>query len=203
MQQNTNQDAAISKAEIIKKKHLILKPLVFGIATSIILLSIYFSILTFANSFEHFTQEFKRMWYLLIPLVTGFGIQVGLYTYTKGFVKIRNITGATTSIAATGTVSTTSMVACCIHHISDVIPIIGISAASLFFTKYQAFFMIVGILSNIIGVTWMLKIIKEHNLYYKKSMIARFMQYDIKKILYGAIIFSVLASFATILTIGG
>lgn len=36
MQQNTNQDAAINKAESIKK-HLILKPLVFGIVTLVLI----------------------------------------------------------------------------------------------------------------------------------------------------------------------
>ena len=58
-------------------------------------------------------------------------------------------------IAATGGISATSMVACCAHHLVDVLPILGFSALFLFLAKYQLFFIILGITSNIIGIIFM------------------------------------------------
>ena len=98
--------------EKLHRKHLVRKPLIFGVLGSLILLSLYFLILTLANSFQHAIQEFFRLWYWILLLVIGFGVQVGLYVYIKGFVKVRSIVGATGSVAATGGVSTASMVAC-------------------------------------------------------------------------------------------
>lgn len=59
-------------------------------------------------------------------------------------------------IGASGGTSATAMVACCIHHVTDVLPILGLSAAASFLTRYQRPFMLIGLAMNLIGIGVML-----------------------------------------------
>ena len=90
------------------------------------------------------------------------GVQIALYAHMKQSVMVSGIVPA---VSTSGGISTTSMIACCAHHLSDVLPLIGLSAAAIFLTKYQTLFFIVGILSNLVGITLMLKAIQEHKIY--------------------------------------
>lgn len=165
-------------------KNLLVKPVLFGFIGTFSILLVYFLIVSLANSFSHAIDEFVRIWYWMSPLVILFGIQIALFTYIKGYHKIKAAT-ATTSVAATGSVSTTSMVACCAHHLADVLPFLGISAAAIFFNKYQILFLLIGILSGLIGINLMLKIIQKHNLYDAKNRIlSNILKLDMKKMLY-------------------
>jgi hypothetical protein len=62
-------------------------------------------------------------------------------------------------MGASGGTSATAMVACCIHHVTDVLPILGISAAASFLTRYQRPFMLVGLAMNFIGIIVMLAVL--------------------------------------------
>lgn len=177
--------------EKIKRKHLVKKPLFYGLISSFTLLGLYFIILTFANSFQHALQEFLTMWYWILLLIIGFGVQVGLNVYARGFIKVQRIVGINRSIVATGGISTTSMITCCAHHLIDVIPLIGLSAVAVFLDKYQLLFLIIGILSNFIGILWMLRIIRKHNLYLDNG----FMRLLMKRVLCYALSFSFLIIF--------
>ncbi|MFQ6618697.1 MAG: hypothetical protein ACE5QV_08430, partial [Fidelibacterota bacterium] len=142
------------------------KPYLWGVAGALILLSIYFLIVSLANSFSHAVEEFISIWYWITLLIAGFGIQVGLYVHLRELLKVKHeAKGATSSVATAGSVSTVSMVACCAHHLTDILPIIGLSAAAIFLSKYQLIFIFIGLLSNMMGTTYMLKIIQIHNLY--------------------------------------
>lgn len=169
---------------MIKSKTLWIRPILFGSLGSISLLSVYFLIVSFANSFSHAVDEFIRIWYWMSALVMLFGIQIALFTYIKRYHKIK-AASATASVAASGSVSTASMVACCAHHISDVLPLLGISAAAIFFDKYQALFLLIGILSGLIGINLMLGIIQKHKLYEAENRIlSKILKLDMKKVLY-------------------
>ncbi len=164
------------------------------------LLAVYFLILTVANSFSHSIEQFREIWYWIALLVTGFSIQVGLYTYIRGAMKMRKSSGvATSTVAAAGGISTTSMVACCAHHVTDILPILGVSAAAVFLNQYQNLFIIVGVLSNLIGVTLMLKIIQKHDLYHRGQKIFDvLMKLDMKKSLYAVSVLSVFTFLVTL-----
>ncbi len=180
--------------------HLIRKPVLSGVTAGAALLLIYFLVLTFANSFRHALEQFGEMWYWVILLVAGFGTQVGLYTFIRMSLKLRKESGiAASSVAAAGGISTTSMVACCAHHVTDFLPILGISAAMIFFNQFQNLFIITGVLSNVIGINLMLKIIQEHNLYQKGTGIFSVaMKVNMKKTLYVTGIFSFLTFLVTL-----
>ncbi len=54
------------------------------------------------------------------------------------------------------------MVACCAHHLTEVLPILGLAGLSLFLTRYQIWFLGVGIASNFFGIIYLLYQIKKH-----------------------------------------
>ncbi len=139
------------------------KPIIIGTIGAIGLLIIYFVILTVANSFSHALEQLSEIWYWISILVIGFGVQLGLYSYIR-FNISRKVKGATAEVATAGGISTGSMIACCAHHISDVLPIVGLSAAAIFLVKYQLPFILLGIFSNLVGITIMLNIIQKHKL---------------------------------------
>lgn len=176
-----------------RRKQLVTLPLMWGGIAGLFLLLIYFGILTFANSFAHALQQFSDMWYWISLLVVGFGTQVGLFVYVKKAAKIKVEAGlAGSSVATAGGISATSMVACCLHHVTDVIPILGVSAAAVFLLQFQVLFIIIGVLSNLIGVTIMLKIIQEHSLYNERGILRTILRLNMKKALYVNIILSVI-----------
>jgi MFS family permease len=178
------------------RKHVVVKPVLWGVLAGLLLLSIYFLVLTFANSFSHAIEQFVLLWYWIILLVVGFGFQVGLYSYIRRVSKLKKVRGATSSVAATGGVSTGAMIACCAHHLTDILPILGLSAAAIFLAKYQTLFIIVGVLSNLIGINMMLNIIQKHNLKVSdKGILHNVLKINMKKSLYFVFSFSILIFF--------
>lgn len=153
----------------------------WGTTAGIALLLIYFAILTIANSFAHAVYQFLDFWPWISLLVIGFGVQVGLYSFVRTGLKERSAKGATAEIAAAGGVSTGSMIACCAHHVTDVLPIIGLSGAALFLSQYQLFFILIGVFSNAVGITMMLGIIQKHDLASRNSLLQKFLLIDMKK----------------------
>lgn len=182
-------------AEESNKEILTKRPVLFGLFAGTTLLFIYFLILTVGNSFTHAIEQLQEMWYWIVLLVIGFGIQVGLFTYIRAVIRLKQDSGiATSAVAASGGISTTSMVACCAHHVTDVLPILGISAAAVFLNRYQDVFIIVGILSNLIGITLMLRIIQKHNLYsVDQNILAIFMKLNMNRSLFAVSIVSAFA----------
>ena len=166
------------------------------------LIVLYFGILTLSNvflvgqtlaeSFGHATGQFREMWYYVLILSAGFGIQAGLFSFIRSSVH-SGMKGAAAEVAASGGVSTASMAACCAHHIVDVAPLLGISAAAMFLAKYQTPFIMVGIFSNVIGITIMLGIIQKHRLYGKGGMFYPLFGLNMKTVRNGAIVISIIA----------
>ncbi|MDW7726976.1 MAG: hypothetical protein SCH70_07675 [Candidatus Methanoperedens sp.] len=158
------------------------KPVIYGILAGFILLLLYFSILSISNSFDHALDSFIEMWYWIMLLVVGFGVQVGLYFHIREGFRALDAGSATTTVAAAGGVSTTSMVACCAHHLTDVLPIIGFSAAAAFLAEYQLLFIIIGVFSNLVGITMMFGIIQQHGLFSTDGSLRHLLRYDMKAI---------------------
>ncbi len=157
------------------------KEYAYGFLASIGLALAYVAIVSLAQGIGHAVNNFIDWWYILLPLLIGFGIQVGLFTYIRQMHKTRTGTAA---VAGSAGVSGVSMAACCAHHLSDVLPFIGLSAAAFFLTRYQMFFMVTGLFSNIYGIIFMLQEIKKHSLYKENSPLQRLSKLNIKSITY-------------------
>jgi hypothetical protein len=74
-----------------------------------------------------------------------------MYTYLKTVIHV--VAKGTGALAgASGGTSTAAMVACCAHHVTDVLPLLGLSAAATFLAEYRIPFMLVGLATNLIGI---------------------------------------------------
>ncbi|MFQ6674556.1 MAG: hypothetical protein ACE5GH_07215 [Fidelibacterota bacterium] len=169
------------EAKIQKAKQ---KSVMWGVIGGLVLLSVYFVIVSLANSFAHAIEGFSQLWYWIIALTLGFGIQVGLYVHVRQTVQLKKEAhGATSALATAGGISTVSMVACCAHHVTDFLPILGLSAAAAFLSAYQVAFIVLGIISNLLGVTYMLSMIARHHLYFDaNTWLARLARYNYRRV---------------------
>lgn len=146
-----------------EKKIIIIKSFIAGVISVIILATFYFIVLTWVSGdWHHPWEQFLTVKYWMSALFIGFGLQGGLFWYTKLAIKMKKVK----RVAATNAgISTATMIACCAHHIVDFIPILGLSALSIFLAKYQEYFLAVGVLFNILGILYMYKIINKHKLF--------------------------------------
>lgn len=127
------------------------KYILIGLSASGLLFAFYIVVSSLLGGFAFALENFVKLGYWMIPLIVGFGIQIGLFFYVKEQMHKK----ATAHAAASTGISSVSMVACCAHHIADIAPFLGIAAMGLFLTKYQTTFLIIGILSNILGIFYM------------------------------------------------
>lgn len=141
------------------------RSVLWGSAGASALLGLYFLVLTLSDSLGHALEELRSLGVWIFFLTAGFGVQTGLFTYVRGSLRARASRQAATSMTAAGGMSATAMVACCLHHITDVLPIIGASAASLFLIRYQSVFLAAGVSSNLVGIAMMLRLIQRQDLY--------------------------------------
>lgn len=51
------------------------------------------------------------------------------------------------------------MAACCAHHVADVLPLLGLTAAAAFLAQYRPAFMLVGLGVTLAGIAAMLTVI--------------------------------------------
>ena|SRR3989338_9977504 len=105
-----------------------------------------------AGSWDAAWWQFRQLWYLILPLIAGFGLQVGLFYYLKSLAKSAVGKGM---MAASSATSTISMIACCAHHLTDIAPILGLSAVSVWLTAYQQPLLLIGIFSNLAGIIYL------------------------------------------------
>ncbi len=139
------------------KKYL--KPVLAAFAGMVILVLIYWLILFIATKdIRHPIEQFIEFKYWIIFLVLGFGIQMGLFWYIRSGMHLDS--SSKSALAAGASTSTVAMIVCCAHHITDILPILGLSAAGLFLSEYQVYFFLLGIISNAVGIILMLYIIK-------------------------------------------
>lgn len=134
------------------------KSIFAGIISSIGLLAFYFlTMRILAGSWDAAFSQFGKLWYYMIPLSVGFGIQVGLYSHLRRL--IRNNAGKNVILTNT-TASTIGMIACCAHHITDALSFIGLAALSAVLVTYQIPIIVVGIISNSLGIYYLIQKIK-------------------------------------------
>lgn len=147
------------------------KSILWALAGALALLGLYFLILTWANSLAHAWEQFLLLWYWIILLAAGFGTQTGLYYYLRQQIRERQINGLKGQMAASGGLSAGAMIACCAHHLVDVLPLLGLSAAFIFLAQYQLFFILLGLASNLFGIIFMLEIIQKHSFFSSSNML--------------------------------
>jgi len=127
------------------------QPVFFGLLGMAGLLVLYLGLVSLAEGWTHAVELLLEDAWIVGPILAGFGVQMGLYTYLKTVIHaVARGTGALAG--AGGGASTAAMVACCAHHVTDVLPLLGLSAAATFLAEYRIPFMVVGLVTNLIGI---------------------------------------------------
>lgn len=128
---------------------------------SALIAAIYFGILIVAQGSQAAVSIFLLNRWYVIPIWISFGIQAALYS----ILRLRLFLPSTSPhhsgvlLGTSGGTSTAAMVACCLHHVTDVLPVLGLSAAATFLTRYQRPFMLTGLGMNILGILVMLVVL--------------------------------------------
>jgi hypothetical protein len=141
----------------MSKARRIAWPLGAGLVGAGLLTLLYFGIVSWAEEPEHAIDFFWQDRWIVLPIILGFGIQVGLYVILKKrlFVPVTSTGPSGAMTGASGGISTAAMVACCAHHVTDVLPILGLTAAAAFLAQYRTAFMLFGLGTTALGIVVM------------------------------------------------
>ncbi len=141
-------------------KSLLKNPLVFGTGLGLFVILFNISIASLAEgSIEKGYRVFldNGIFIYLIPLAVG--IQMGLFRYHRN-ITMGSVDGSEKMGMAGSATSSLTMVACCLHHVSDLLPTIGIVlAASSFLIQYKNTIIMIGLLANMAGSAYIARAI--------------------------------------------
>jgi hypothetical protein len=130
-----------------------------GLLAVLALVGLYLVLVAWAQGYGHARELLWDDRYFVAAIASGFGLQVALFVYLRRLLSLRarGSAGAATA-AGTGT-STAAMLACCAHHLTDALPVLGLSGAAIFVNDYRIPIMAAGILVNLGGVAFMLRLV--------------------------------------------
>jgi hypothetical protein len=139
-------------------------PILIGNLGGLALFALYLTFVTVAQGWQHAIELFRQDAWLVIPIMIGFGVEVGLYTHLRGVIR-RGLRQSKMMMGAGGATSTAAMVACCAHHVADVLPLLGLSAVASFLAAYKIPFMLIGLAMNVIGIIVIVRAIRKEQRY--------------------------------------
>jgi len=143
-------------------KRLIVNSAGVGLLGASTLFAFYFVILSWVGrDWRHPFAQLYPVRYWMVALLLGFGFQLGLFWYARSLARLKSVRNITVTSSS---ISTATMVACCAHHLTDLIPLLGLSAAAIFLAKYQTYFLAFAIISNLAGIYFVFKMMKKHRL---------------------------------------
>ena len=136
-----------------------LRPTLYGLLSVAGLLAFYLGVITLAQDWQHALQQLGEDRWFVGAIAAGFGLQVALFTFLRRLHASARAGGV---VASTGT-STGAMLACCAHHLADVLPVLGLSGAAAFLDAYKAPLLWLAILMNLAGACYLLYQIRKHH----------------------------------------
>ncbi|MHB1419481.1 MAG: hypothetical protein ACYCX4_07790 [Bacillota bacterium] len=143
-------------------KSLKVWPVLAGVTGSFGLLLFYFLLAGLTSrSWPHAFQLIRDDAPYVAAIAIGFGMQIALLIYLRRVIRLQRSGGNLVATAGTGA-SSASMIACCLHHTSDILPLVGMSGAAIFLSQYKYQVMGVGIAANVIGIILMVRTIYRH-----------------------------------------
>lgn len=121
-----------------------------GIVGAAALLLVYLGIITIAQGLDHAIEQMAADAIFVGLIALGFGTQIALFVELRAVDRHHRASAAVTA-AGTGT-SAAAMLACCAHHLVDLLPLVGLSAAAVFLNAYKTPLFLVGIAMNVVGI---------------------------------------------------
>jgi hypothetical protein len=137
----------------------VLIPAAVGLLGILALSGVYLGIVSLAESPRHALELFWEDRWLVVPILLTFGVQLGLFTFVRTGAHLP-APAAGASTAAGGGLSTVAMIACCVHHVTDLLPVVGIGLAATLLTAWKTPLMALGLATNLAGIavmTWFIR----------------------------------------------
>jgi len=140
----------------------------YGALASAAVMGVYLGMNTLTADWYFARVQFSEYrWWILI-LAIGLGIQVTLFTLFRAQLRGQKMRAAKSSLAASGGVSATAMMACCSHYLATVIPALGMpflsATAVASIAEYQTYFFLAGVLSCLVGIGLLLRMMEKHGM---------------------------------------
>lgn len=126
------------------------RSIVTGILGAAALLGVYLAIISLAQGVDHAFEQLASDALFVGLIAAGFGIQIALFAELRAVDRNHRAAAAVT-VAGTGT-SAAAMLACCAHHLVDLLPLVGLSAAAVFLNAYRTPLFVLGIGMNVVGI---------------------------------------------------
>jgi copper chaperone CopZ len=134
------------------ERYIAVWPVLIGLVAAAGLLIFYLGLITLAQDWTHAVEQLNQDRWFVAVIAAGFGAQIGLFAYLRAL----HGTAAAGGVAASTGTSTAAMLACCAHHLTDVLPVLGLSGAAVFLNLYKTPLLWLGILMNLAGIAYML-----------------------------------------------
>ena len=126
------------------------RSIVAGLIGGAALLGVYLGIISLAQGVDHAFEQLATDALFVGLIAAGFGIQITLFAELRTLDRRHRASAAVTAVG-TGT-SAAAMLACCAHHVVDLLPLVGLSAAAVFLDAYKTPLFLVGIGMNLVGI---------------------------------------------------
>lgn len=140
----------------------------YGALASIAIVGVYLGMNTLTADWYFARVQFSEYRWWILTLAIGLGIQVTLFTLFRARLRGQKMRAAKSTMAASGGMSVTAMMACCAHYLATVIPALGVSflsaAAVASIAEYQTYFFLAGVLSCLVGIGLMLRMMGKHGM---------------------------------------
>lgn len=139
-------------------------PVILGLGASLAVIAFYMGAMTLTADWFYAVAQLKRFLWWILALSAGMGIQMGLFVLLRRELKEKDRKMARSTLAASGGMTTGSMVICCLHHLADVVPVLGLPVLAGFLQEYQSYFFLVAVFSNLYGIFVMVRMFAKQGL---------------------------------------
>ena len=142
-------------------KNLLKNPFIFGATIGILVIIFNISIASLAegslkSGYSAFLSNGSFVY--LIPLAVG--VQMGLFRHHRNMTTEKKLCGSEKVGVAGSATSSLTMLACCLHHVGDLLPTVGfVLATSSFLIQYRDAIIIIGLLANVAGSAYIARAI--------------------------------------------
>jgi cation transport ATPase len=170
-------DAEADSQENVKRSFWRLagvRPYLIGPAVAMGVVGFYLGLLTLTSDWYNARLEFKEYGIWILTLAAGLGFQVILFSLLRAWHQGASMKAAKCSLAASGGMSTTAMAACCAHYLTIILPVLGLpflSAAAAGLARYQTYFFMAGVLSNLFGIGLMLRMMTRRGMIQFRTLV--------------------------------
>lgn len=121
-----------------------------GLVAGALLLAVYLGLISLAQGAEHALEQLATDAPFVSLVTAAFALQVAMFVEIRAIDR-RHRAAAVVTTAGAGT-SAAAMLACCAHHLVDLLPILGLSAATALLEGLKGPLFIVGIAMSLLGV---------------------------------------------------